>query len=119
MYVVTDEQQKDLERRFTYHKPGGDQAQRYQALRGYARELALMFCRCVPDCPERAAAITKLEEAVFWANAGIARNETPFEPEPAPALPPGFEPLAIKPEPQTVQVEPPGQPSAQESPLSE
>ncbi|MFO0898959.1 MAG: hypothetical protein U0836_16165 [Pirellulales bacterium] len=113
MYVVTDEQQKDMERRFTYHKPGGDQTERYQAMRGYAREYALMLVRCVPDSRERALALTKLEEAVMWANAGIARNETHCEAAPAPeGLPPGFEKFNLtqtlepKPEPQVVKVEP-------------
>lgn len=97
MYVVTQELQADIERRFTYHKPGGDQPERYQALRGYARELALVMCRMVPESRERSLAVGKLEEAIFWANAGIARREQWSEPAPPQGLPPGFEPLTYKP----------------------
>ncbi|WP_423802993.1 DUF7681 family protein [Paenibacillus pseudetheri] len=28
----------------------------------------------VPNSREKASALTKVEEAVFWANAGVARN---------------------------------------------
>jgi hypothetical protein len=93
MYVVTEELQADIEKRFTYHRPGGDQPERYQALRGYARELALTMCRLVPESRERSLAVGKLEEAIFWANAGIARRESWHEPTPDPGLPAGFEPL--------------------------
>ena len=64
-----------LENNFTYHKPFGNQASRYQNLRDLAKELASMFLDYCPESRERSLALTKLEEAVMWANASIARNE--------------------------------------------
>ena len=65
----------DIENNFTYHSPSGDQAERYQALRGNAKALAYEIEEFCPDSRERSLALTKLEEAIFWANASIARNE--------------------------------------------
>lgn len=64
----------DLENRFTYHAPKGDQTQRYEKLRFNGRNLAEMIDELCPDSREKSLAITKLEEAVMWANASIARR---------------------------------------------
>ncbi len=66
---------KDIQNRFTYHPPHGDQAQRYEQLRTEARNLALLILRLCPSSRERSLAITALEETVMWSNASIARNE--------------------------------------------
>lgn len=60
---------------FTYHEPRGDQATRYIRIREEARSLALTFASLCPDGRERSLALTNLEQAVMWANAGIARAE--------------------------------------------
>jgi hypothetical protein len=60
---------------FTYHKPKEDQAVRYEDLRLEAKGLALRILGSCPPSRERSLALTKLEEAVMWANASIARNE--------------------------------------------
>ena len=60
---------KNLNNIYTYHAPKGDQQERYEDIREKARELAELIERCCPDSRE------KLEEAVMWANASIARNE--------------------------------------------
>jgi hypothetical protein len=65
----------DLEKRFTYHKPFGDQPQRYEALRAKAKELAALIITSCPASREMSLALTKLEECSMWANAAIARNE--------------------------------------------
>lgn len=65
----------ELERRFTYHAPKGDQVDRYGSIRDKARELAEHINATVPESREKALAFTNLEQAVMWANAGIARNE--------------------------------------------
>lgn len=65
---------KDIDTRFTYHTPKEGQPQTYELLRRHARELALLIDAHVPDSREKSLSITALEEAVFWANAGIARN---------------------------------------------
>ena len=64
----------DLENRFTYHSPTGNQPAAYEAIRAGAREYALFLNRTVPDGRELSLALTHLEESVFWANAGIARD---------------------------------------------
>lgn len=74
-YHVLDPFLSELQRRFTYHSPKPDQPERYELLRRKGGELAILIAECVRDSRERATAITKLEEAIFWANAGIARNE--------------------------------------------
>lgn len=65
----------DLKTRFTYHSPGGNQAERYGWLRKEAHQLAILINEQAPDSREKSLAITHLEEAVMWANAAIARNE--------------------------------------------
>jgi hypothetical protein len=65
----------DLKKRFTYHAPRGTQPLRYQIIRDTALEFAELLVEDCPDSRERAIALTKLEEVVFWANASIARNE--------------------------------------------
>lgn len=63
-----------LANRFTYHPPKPGQADKYTCLRGAAYDLAKLVERLTPASREQAIALTKIEEAVFWANAAIARN---------------------------------------------
>lgn len=71
---------RDLSNRFTYHPPvtvsGVSQAGKYNHIRNLARDLAVNLDDVCPDSRELSLAITHLEEAVFWANASIARHET-------------------------------------------
>lgn len=67
----------EVMRRFTYHPPHGNQTERYGRIRAAARTFAKLLLGCCPDSRERSLALTKLEEAVMWANASIARNEPP------------------------------------------
>jgi hypothetical protein len=64
-----------IENSFTYHAPKGSQPERFEALRAKAKELAYLIDGLVPVSREQSLALTNLEQAVFWANAGIARNE--------------------------------------------
>lgn len=66
---------KKLDNVYTYHTPKGDQSERYESIRAKARELAELIEACCPDSREKSLANAKLEEAVMWANASIARNE--------------------------------------------
>lgn len=66
---------EELKVRFTYHAPFGDQPQRYEDIRRNAYSLAGLFVSSCPESRELSLALTKLEEAIFWANAAIARNE--------------------------------------------
>jgi hypothetical protein len=73
--MMTDAEQERLERDFTYYAPKGDQALRYSSLRGACKDMAALIIVTCPDSRERSLAITKIQEAVFWANSSIARNE--------------------------------------------
>lgn len=65
----------DLDKRFTYHPPKEGQYERYVAIREKAKEFATLVCESTRSGRERALALTHIEEAVFWANAAIARGE--------------------------------------------
>ena len=66
---------KDLENRFMYHKPKSESITlHHEAVRGGCLELSTLINNLVPECREKTLAITKLEEVMMWANAGIARN---------------------------------------------
>jgi hypothetical protein len=65
----------ELDQRFTYHAPKGNQTTRYEAIRADARDFAAHLNFACPESRELSLAITNLEQAVFWANAAIARNE--------------------------------------------
>jgi len=66
---------QDITNRFTYHPPKGDQPQRYDTIRAAGLVLAKCIALKTPPSREQSLALTKLEEAVFWANAAIARDE--------------------------------------------
>lgn len=66
---------KDLENRFTYHAPPDHKTiNKYYQLRTLGKELAIKIADFCPDGREKSLAITKIEEAVMWANAAIARQ---------------------------------------------
>lgn len=66
---------KELQCRFTYHSPKGDQPKRYVEIRDKAHEFAMAILNRTPESREQSLALTALEEAVMWANAAIARRE--------------------------------------------
>jgi hypothetical protein len=66
---------EDLNKRFTYHAPKERQAERYQEIREQAKQLAIKMTEECPESRELSLALTNLEQAIFWANAAIARNE--------------------------------------------
>ena len=65
----------ELNNRFDYHPPKSTAiADTHAAVRAKVKTLALWIDRNTPEGREQALAITKLEEALFWANAAIARQ---------------------------------------------
>jgi hypothetical protein len=64
----------ELALRFTAHSVDDDAVTCLDAVRAAMRTAALRVLQVVPDGRERALALTKLEETMFWANAGIARE---------------------------------------------
>lgn len=65
----------DIEKNFSYHAPKEGQPERYERIRYKAKMLAAYINEYCPDSREKSLAFTKIEEAVMWANAAIARNE--------------------------------------------
>ena len=65
----------ELMNRFVYHKPNEKKVIIHQALRDEFLALAEFVYQTCPEGRERSLAWTKLEEAMFWANASIARSE--------------------------------------------
>lgn len=64
----------DLNVIFEYHSPKEGQPQKYEELRRSAKVFAGYVLKDCPESRERSLALTKIEEAVMWANASIARN---------------------------------------------
>lgn len=63
-----------IENNFTYHAPKPGQPEIYEQIREKAKELAYLIDSQVPKSREQSLALTNLEQAVMWANAGVARN---------------------------------------------
>jgi hypothetical protein len=69
---------KDLMNRFGYHPPKDEVTQRqHENMRKTCLALAKIMDSALPDGREKSIAITKLEEAMFWGNAAIARDPAP------------------------------------------
>lgn len=67
----------DLDNRFAYHQPPNDfVAGKHGAVRRTLCETARILNELCPEGREKSLAITKLEEAMMWANAAIARNNS-------------------------------------------
>ena len=66
---------EQLENDFTYHPPKPGQPERYQQIRANVLATAQRIVELTPHSREQELALMRLEEAVFWANAAIARNE--------------------------------------------
>jgi hypothetical protein len=65
----------DLKKRFAYHAPKDDATRRaHERVRAYLGQMAEEFNDTLPEGREKSLAITKLEEAMYWANAAIARQ---------------------------------------------
>lgn len=67
--MITNEQ---LENWFTYHAPKENQPAAYEKLRKAGLELARNIVELTPPSADQTAAIRKVREAVFTANAAIA-----------------------------------------------
>jgi hypothetical protein len=76
-----------LDNDFKYHPPSANQQEFYNRFRSEARALAYLVVQNVPAGREQSLALTKIEEAVMWANAGVARSGVAGETVPAGVLP--------------------------------
>lgn len=76
-YTVDERMHNRLNNDFTHHPPFGDQTERYQKIRDFARAFATIICENTPPSREQSVALTSLDNVVMMANAAIARNEKP------------------------------------------
>lgn len=66
----------ELARRFNYHQPPNQRVvDKHQQVREGCHYAANVVATACPEGREKALALTKLEEAMMWANAAIARNQ--------------------------------------------
>lgn len=73
---------EDIRHRFDYHPPSSvGVAQNHQVARESVLRAAAWVEVHLVDGREKSTCLTKLEEALFWANASIARNQTEFQHE--------------------------------------
>lgn len=65
----------DIENRFNFHPATtAEKRGEHGSIREAHKVLALFIEDNVPASREKALALTNLEQAMFWANAAIARN---------------------------------------------
>ena len=60
-----------IDSNFTYHAPTPEMQSKFPIIRSAARDLAHIINELVPEGREKSLAMTKLQEVVMWANAGI------------------------------------------------
>jgi len=65
---------EEIADRFTYHAPSSQGVTRHEALSLGFINLATLVEKICPEGREKSLVMTKLEEAKFWASAGVARN---------------------------------------------
>ena len=66
----------DLDNRFAFHPADEDAASCHEAVRAAARRMAVSVLQVTPKSAEQTLALRKIEEAMMWANASIARERT-------------------------------------------
>lgn len=68
---------RDIENRFAFHAaPTQEKRDAHTSIRQQCRQLANALNAVLPDGREKALAITRLEEVMFWGNAAIARTNS-------------------------------------------
>jgi hypothetical protein len=66
---------RDIEHRFAFHAASRQEKRdEHTSARQGCRQLADHLNELLPEGREKALAVTKLEEVMFWANAAIARS---------------------------------------------
>ena len=68
---------RDVNERFRFHPATPATGPKHEEIRERHRELALWVLANVPNGRERALALTALQEAMMWANAGVAIHTLP------------------------------------------
>lgn len=66
----------DLAARFVYYAPDEEKKLKHERIRISIGKLADDLNYDIPDGREKSIVMTKLEEAMMWANAALARNSS-------------------------------------------
>jgi len=74
-YSPSERVATQIKKAFDHHILTDDATKRCKEIREVAGELAHFIACNSPESREQSLALTSLEDAVFWANAAIARNE--------------------------------------------
>lgn len=73
---ATDKQLRErIENDFIYRPPTPEKVDRHQAVRDFAMGFAIALAKYCPEGRELSLALTKVEEAMMWGNAAIARRD--------------------------------------------
>lgn len=64
----------EISRRFRHYAPTEERAAQHVDVRSALAEAAGHLADTLPEGREKSTAITKIEEAMFWANAALARQ---------------------------------------------
>jgi len=75
IYYESKKERKERKLRFMHHPPHGTQTKRFETIREWASNFAEHVTINCPRCREADIALQKIEEAVMFANAAIARRE--------------------------------------------
>ena len=68
---------KDIDNRFAFHAATtAEKKAEHTSARKTLWTAAIDIDKLMPDGREKSIVMTKLEEAMFWANAGLARTNT-------------------------------------------
>lgn len=72
---MDQKRREELEHRFAFHPATTDERRdAHERVRQACLDAALAIEDLVLDSREKSLATTNLEQAMFWANAGVARN---------------------------------------------
>ena len=74
-YPISDKMKDLIEETFTFHPVQPGQAERYEAIRAKAKEMATLIAELSPASAEQTLSFRHLQEAVMFANASIAIHE--------------------------------------------
>lgn len=64
----------DVHTRIKYHRPTQTGIDRIAMHRKAAEHFSVVVLDCAPEGRDKEIALQKIEEALFWANAAIARH---------------------------------------------
>ena len=77
--MLTEFDRVDIARRFDFNPISGEAVIAMRDIRAGCKNLATFILDNLSDCRERSLALTHLEEVMFFANAGVAREDKPLK----------------------------------------